>query len=225
MRPSLSEESRNVFEYFYLDCCMLVLNKMLTDFIDDNSELHNDSCSPDYYFDDSGIGECEWEMFDGDEFELNDDGEIVPIETTEVDPSGELTEERPSGDMDAADDNNKTVDNNRIRYTPLGGVSINVSAIYNVVKGLEKTGLTETDFSDAIYYADFAALRQDGIKNRLRDYPLLIICELKDLFDAPWYVACCRSLSMEASRVSGYHTTGTMGKLKFRFPGNLTIQT
>ncbi len=95
MKTSLPPESRDVFEYFYLDCCLGVLQKMLADFIEDNSELHDEMYAPDYAFDDSSVGECEWEMYDGDEFELNEDGEIVPISDTPVEePEGESAEEQ-----------------------------------------------------------------------------------------------------------------------------------
>lgn len=224
IRPYMSEDTRDAYEYFYLDCCLSVLNKMLADFIEDSSELHNSAYnySSDLYFDDSGVGECEWELYDGDQFEINEDGEIVPT-CSHGEEQPKDSENLAKEDL-AADDENKPESSKRKEYSPRGGVSINVEAIYNLINDMEKTSLAIDDFRNAIKYADFVALREDGSKHGLKDYPLLIISKLKDLFESDWYTACCKSLNMEPTRVTGYHREGTMGKLIFRFPGNLTLQ-
>lgn len=109
-------------------------------------------------------------------------------------------------------------------YSPLRGVTINVPVIYSFIKDNIYTELSIKDFEDAILYADFSKLLSDGSRLHVKDYPLLLICKLKEYFDDEWYKACCNNLHMEPKRVSGYHKDGSkMRKLYFRFPTNLTM--
>ena len=107
-------------------------------------------------------------------------------------------------------------------FSPQIGVTIDVEAIYNFIKEYVQTDLSLQDFEYAIKIADFSKLLADGKKKRLKDYPLVIITKIKSKFDKEWYDACCRSLNMEAKRVSGYHREGTIGKISYRFPGKFT---
>ena len=143
---------------------------------------------------------------------------ITPITAAEIDEICQLDE----GDLNKANKSSEIQE--KKEFYARGMATINVGVIFKHISSLIKTSLTEADFAYAIKYADFSVLRKDGADHRAKDYPLLIIYKLKDLFDDDWYYACCQSLQMEPTRVSGYHKEGKILTLQKTFPGNLTIQ-
>lgn len=197
------DNDRDIYDHFFLECCLRRIASMLSDFVEDNVLLHtDDGLSPwrppgsakAYDPDDPDVN-CFIEP--GDEESLADGAE-----DTDSDP--EATEKK--------------------RYYARGMATINVAVIYNHVASLIKTSLKQEDFGKAIDYADFSALQADGKNHRAKEYPQVIICKLKDLFDDDWYYACCQSLKMEPTKVSGYHRDGRILTLSNHFPGNLTMK-
>ena len=197
------DNDRDIYDHFFLECCLRRIASMLSDFVEDNVLLHtDDGLSPwrppgsakAYDPDDPDVN-CFIEP--GDEESLADSAE-----DTDSDP--EATEKK--------------------RYYARGMATINVAVIYNHVASLIKTSLKQEDFGKAIDYADFSALQADGKNHRAKEYPQVIICKLKDLFDDDWYYACCQSLKMEPTKVSGYHRDGRILTLSNHFPGNLTMK-
>lgn len=110
----------------------------------------------------------------------------------------------------------------RISYTPENLAIINVEDIHRYT--VEKIGskIDLQSLKDAIEYADFTKLMEDGEKIRVKDYPLVIITKLKSFFKKEWYDDCCSSIGLTATRVSGFHREGTVGKYYYHFPSNLT---
>jgi hypothetical protein len=91
MRPYMKEEVRDAYEYFYLDCCLMVLSKMLSAFIEDNSELHRDNFCylPDNVFDDSNVGWAEHQWMDDEPDEECSSGEDDPVQDSGPSPEKE----------------------------------------------------------------------------------------------------------------------------------------
>lgn len=148
-------------------------------------------------------------------------GSLYNVWAKEIVGDKTTSEENENASNDSADEHH-TTNNNRTSYSPHWGTTINTEVIYSLIKDIVKTELSLQDFEDAIKYADFSKLAADGKKKRVKDYPLAIITKIKEYFDKDWYDACCESLGLTAQRVSGYHRDGTMGKIDYRFPSNLT---
>jgi len=121
------------------------------------------------------------------------------------------------------DEQHKTQVVKKAFFSPRGYAKINTQAIYQYTLDRLKTKITLEDFEEAIMYADFKKLLEDGAEIRAKDYPLIIIHKLRDLFDRDWYDACCENLGMTATRVSGFHREGKIGKYLLHFPCNLTM--
>ncbi|MCQ2159689.1 MAG: hypothetical protein MJY97_01190 [Bacteroidales bacterium] len=70
----------------------------------------------------------------------------------------------------------------------------------------------------AIYNADFRCLMQNAIECKFKDYPLIVICHLKECFAKEWYTDVCQRIKIKKEKVSGWHRTTKAKKFDSAFP-------
>lgn len=116
------------------------------------------------------------------------------------------------------------------KYLPEYNKGIDIKVLYNYLNNKiwidhEKNGrpiLPEETIEFAIYNADFKVFMENSVYWQFRDYPLIIICKIKDIFPKEWYSDVCDSIGMEKSRVSGcHHDEGKRKEFYDDFPNNL----
>ena len=117
------------------------------------------------------------------------------------------------------------------KYLPkeyIKGICIKV--LYNYLNNKiwidhEKTGrpiLSEEVIEFAIYNADFKVFMDNSAWWNFKDYPLIIICKIKEYFPDEWYSDVCSSINMTKSRVSGcHHENGKQKEFFDQFPKKL----
>lgn len=111
-------------------------------------------------------------------------------------------------------------------YHLIKGRDIDVNVIYNYLLNIvwpERGPLhpSKEDLEYAIFNANFKKFMQDSVNCRFQDYPLILVCKIREMFDDTWYKAVCKNLGMESKRITGWHRSDKAIVFAKDFPSNI----